>query len=72
MTLLIGDFLLVNKYCYGIRLPVVHKKIIEIGKPQRGDIIVLRWPPDPSFDFIKRDWFAWRSYSIYQQRIIRE
>lgn len=53
-TLLTGDFILVNKYDYGVRLPVVHKKIAERGSPQRGDIIVFRWPPNPSYDFIKR------------------
>lgn len=53
-TLLIGDFILVNKFDYGIRLPVAHKKIIEKSTPQRGDIIVFRWPPNPSIDFIKR------------------
>ncbi len=53
-TLLINDFILVNKYDYGARLPVVHKKVFGSGKPQRGDVIVFRWPPDPSIDFIKR------------------
>jgi signal peptidase I len=56
-TLLTGDFILVNKYDYGIRLPVVHKKIFEnldAGSPKRGDIIIFRWPPDPAFNFIKR------------------
>jgi signal peptidase I len=53
-TLAIGDFILVNKYHYGIRLPVIHKKIFEIEQPKRGDIIVFRWPPKPSVDFIKR------------------
>lgn len=53
-TLLMGDFILVNKYDYGVRLPIVHKKIIKHGEPQRGDIIVFRWPPNPSIDFIKR------------------
>lgn len=53
-TLLMGDFILVNKYDYGTKLPVVHKKLFGEGKPQRGDIIVFRWPPNPSFDFIKR------------------
>src|SRR6476620_3670982 len=53
-TLLTGDFILVNKFDYGIRLPVIHKEIIKIGTPQRGDIMVFRWPPNPSFDFIKR------------------
>ncbi len=53
-TLLVGDFILVNKYDYGIRLPVMHKKIIETDAPQRGDIIIFRWPPNPSVQFIKR------------------
>jgi len=53
-TLLMGDFILVNKFDYGIRLPVVHKKIIGNSIPARGDIMVFRWPPNPSYDFIKR------------------
>jgi signal peptidase I len=53
-TLLMGDFILVNKYDYGVRLPVIHKKIYDNGSPARGDIIVFRWPPNPSYDFIKR------------------
>src|SRR5690348_9324908 len=53
-TLLTGDFILVNKFDYGIRLPVVHKKIFGTAEPQRGDIMIFRWPPNPSFDFIKR------------------
>ena len=53
-TLLAGDFILVNKFDYGIRLPVIHKKIFSIGEPKRGDIVIFRWPPNPSVDFIKR------------------
>ncbi len=53
-TLLIGDFILVNKFDYGIRLPVLNKKIIDIGAPGRGDIVVFRYPEDPSIPFIKR------------------
>jgi len=53
-TLLIGDFIAVNKYTYGIRLPVINKKIIELGAPARGDVVVFRYPPDPSLDYIKR------------------
>lgn len=53
-TLLVGDFILVNKYTYGIRLPVLNKKVIEINQPQRGEVMVFRYPEDPSLDYIKR------------------
>ena len=53
-TLLVGDFILVNKFTYGIRLPVANKKIIELGAPKRGDVMVFRYPDDPSLDYIKR------------------
>lgn len=53
-TLLVGDYILVNKWTYGIRLPVINKKIISINDPQRGDVMVFRYPADPSLDFIKR------------------
>ena len=53
-TLLVGDFILVNKYTYGIRLPVINKKIIDINEPERGDVMVFRYPDDPTVDYIKR------------------
>jgi signal peptidase I len=53
-TLLIGDFILVNKFTYGVRLPVLNKKVVELNTPQRGDVVVFRYPPDPSLDYIKR------------------
>lgn len=53
-TLDVGDFILVNKFSYGIRLPVIDKKIIEVGDPQRGDVMVFRYPSDPSVNYIKR------------------
>ena len=53
-TLLRGDFILVNKYDYGIRLPVLNTKVFGSGKPQRGDVVVFRYPEDPAVPFIKR------------------
>lgn len=53
-TLLVGDFILVNKFTYGIRLPVINKKMIDMNSPARGDIVVFRFPKDPSVDYIKR------------------
>lgn len=53
-TLLIGDFILVNKFDYGIRLPIIHTKIVEVGKPKHGDIVVFREPPTESRNLIKR------------------
>ena len=53
-TLLVGDLILVNKFTYGVRLPVLNTKLTEGNKPQRGDVMVFRYPPKPSLDYIKR------------------
>ena len=53
-TLQSGDLILVNKFSYGLRLPVLDKKVVDIGKPQRGDVFVFRYPVDPDVDYIKR------------------
>ena len=53
-TLYVGDLILVNKFSYGVRLPVVHTKVLDVGSPQRGDVMVFRFPQDPSVDYIKR------------------
>ena len=53
-TLLDGDFIFVNKYAYGLRLPVINSKIVAIDEPHRGDVIVFRLPSDPSTNYIKR------------------
>ena len=53
-TLLHGDFILVNKFTYGIRLPVLHAKIMDTGTPRRGDVAVFRFPVNPADDYIKR------------------
>ncbi|SHG60577.1 signal peptidase I [Massilia sp. CF038] len=53
-TLLVGDLILVNKYTYGIRLPILNEKIIEVNDPKRGDVMVFKYPKDMSQDYIKR------------------
>ena len=53
-TLMVGDLILVNKFHYGIRLPVLNKKIVENNPVQRGDVVVFRYPPEPWVDYIKR------------------
>jgi signal peptidase I len=53
-TLLVGDLILVNKYTYGLRLPVLNTRLTEGTPPQRGDVMVFRYPPKPSLDYIKR------------------
>jgi signal peptidase I len=53
-TLLVGDFILVNKYTYGIRLPVLNRKILDVNPVKRGDVVVFRYPADPTVDYIKR------------------
>lgn len=70
-TLLDGDFILVNKYAYGVRLPVLDTKVIGVGEPQRGDVVVFRYPKNPSIDYIKRvvglpgDVITYRNKMIY-------
>ncbi len=53
-TLLAGDFILVNKFTYGIRVPILNNTMIEVGLPKRGDVFVFHYPPKPSIDYIKR------------------
>lgn len=53
-TLIAGDFIVVNKFSYGIRLPVWNKTLFKVGKPNRGDVFVFHYPKDPSIDYIKR------------------
>jgi len=53
-TLMINDLILVNKFHYGVRLPVIYTKVLDNNSPQRGDVMVFRYPPKPSLDYIKR------------------
>lgn len=53
-TLLVGDFVLVNKFTYGLRAPVFHDKFVDLSEPERGDVVVFRYPPEPTKDYIKR------------------
>lgn len=70
-TLLVGDFILVNKFSYGLRDPVTHYEFLKGDRPERGDIVVFRWPRDPATDFIKRvvgvpgDTIAYRDKTLY-------
>jgi len=70
-TLLVGDFILVNKFAYGLRWPVLNTKFLELGDPQRGDVVVFRFPKEPSVDYIKRvvgapgDRIAYRDKTLY-------
>jgi len=70
-SLLVGDFILVNKFTYGLRLPVSDTKVLELGEPERGDVVVFRFPKDKSIDYIKRvvglpgDRIAYRGKMLY-------
>src|SRR5512132_3093914 len=70
-TLLVGDLILVNKFHYGVRLPVINKKIVANHDPQHGDVMVFRYPKDTSIDYIKRvvgvpgDEVSWRNQQLY-------
>jgi signal peptidase I len=70
-TLLVGDFILVNKFAYGLRDPVFHTEFVKGSRPTRGDIVVFRYPHDPAVDYIKRiigipgDQIAYRDKVLY-------
>lgn len=70
-TLLVGDFIVVNKHSYGLRLPVLNTELVTFAKPARGDVIVFRYPRDPSQNYIKRliglpgDQITYRKKHIY-------
>ena len=70
-TLLAGDFILVSKFSYGIRVPILNYTMIEVDKPKRGDVFVFHYPPKPSIDYIKRvvglpgDVIEYKSKTLY-------
>jgi signal peptidase I len=70
-TLLVGDFILVNKFAYGLRMPVTKSKLVEIAEPERGDVVVFRYPKNEKLDYIKRlvglpgDRIAYRNKMLY-------
>jgi signal peptidase I len=69
-TLLVGDLILVNKFDYGVRLPVINKKIIDNREPARGDVVVFRYPPDPRIDYIKRVVGLPGDEVVYQNKVL--
>jgi signal peptidase I len=75
-TLLVGDLILVNKFHYGVRLPVINKKIIANNDPKPGDVMVFRYPKDTSVDYIKRvvgvpgDEISWRNQKLYVNGVV--
>ncbi len=70
-TLLVGDFILVNKFAYGLRWPVLNTRFLELGEPERGDVVVFRFPQDEAVDYIKRvvgvpgDQIYYRNKTLY-------
>jgi signal peptidase I len=77
-TLLDGDFILVNKFNYGLRDPVARNKFLEVGLPERGDAVVFKYPMDPRIDYIKRviglpgDRIIYRNKSLYIKQACKE
>jgi signal peptidase I len=77
-TLLDGDFIFVNKFTYGLRLPVLNTEIVPLGEPQRGDVVVFRLPSDPSTNYIKRlvgmpgDHVVVREKRVYINDVLQE
>ena len=69
-SLLVGDFVAVNKFAYGFKLPVIEKKIIPVSLPKTGEISVFRWPPNPTYDYIKRVIGVPGDHIIYKNKIL--
>ncbi len=69
-TLLVGDFILVNKFTYGLRLPVANVTMLNTGHPKTGEIMVFRYPPNPSLDFIKRVVGTPGDHVVYKDKVL--
>jgi len=69
-TLVDGDFILVSKFAYGLRLPVLHTKIVPVADPERGDVVVFRFPEDPRIDFIKRVVGVPGDHIVYKNKLL--
>lgn len=69
-SLLVGDFVAVNKFAYGFKLPVIETKIIPVSLPKTGEISVFRWPPNPSYDYIKRVIGVPGDHIIYKDKML--
>ena len=69
-TVLPGDFILVNQFAFGLRLPVLNTEIIDTGKPKLGDLAVFRWPVDPSIDFVKRVAGMPGDHIVYKDKVL--
>lgn len=67
-TVLPGDYILVNQFAYGIRFPVLNKKIFSVGKPKIGDLVVFRWPKDPKINYVKRIIGTPGDHVVYQDK----
>jgi signal peptidase I len=69
-TILPGDFIVVNQFAYGLRLPVLNTKILSIGEPKRGDIVLFRWPSDPRIMFVKRVIGIPGDHIVYKDKVL--
>lgn len=69
-TILPGDLVAVNQFAYGLHLPVINKKIINVGEPKIGDIAVFHWPVNPNVDFIKRVVGVPGDHVIYKDKVL--
>jgi len=69
-NLWVGDFILVNKFSYGVRLPVINTEIIDFGKPVNGDVAVFRYPVNPAINFIKRVVGVPGDHVVYRNKLL--